>query len=374
MSVLEVVAPRINVNEDNALVVEVLATQGLSVNEGDVLFVLETTKASFEVNSSISGIVEEVLVQPGDMVDVGTTLCRFRNDQAAPGSRANEQAGRQGGDKSAGGEVVAITAKAKLRAKELGLAINLVPPFEGRIGVKDVEDFAARHGGVAEHKVVGQASRSLTTAKAVMVGAGGHAAILGDVLVGSGWDVVGALDDRVPVGTVVLPGLSVIGGDDLLGRLFDEGVRTAFVGVGGPTDAGPRRGIYERLTTAGFHLPPVVHKSASLSPDVKLGLATYVMASATIGPRCVIGSNVIINTGSVVCHDCVIEDHVHITPGAIIAGSVRIGEQSTVGMAATVLFGVTIGRNVVIHNSAAVIGNVKDNVQVTRAGTKLPND
>jgi sugar O-acyltransferase (sialic acid O-acetyltransferase NeuD family) len=362
MSSTEVAAPRLNANEDQALVADVLKQVGADVELGDLLFVLETTKAATEVLAPVKGRISALTVKKGDMVDVGAILCIIGESvsrQAEP-SGANARSGE-----------TKVTAKAKLRAQELGVDLDVVVPVGGRVGVAEVEAHAAKSPAVSVEAKPRAAAR-LTSARAVMVGGGGHAATLADALEGSGWDLVGALDSILPVGTIVTPGLAVIGNDEMLESLFEDGVRTAFIGVGGATSASARRRVFEKLARMGFQLPPVVHKAAHVGLDVKLGPATYVMPSAMVGPRCRIGANVIVNSGCIVCHDSQVEDHAHITPGAIIAGMVHVGEESVIGMAATVLFGSKIGRGSVIHNSAAVVGDVGDDLQYTRNGQRLP--
>jgi sugar O-acyltransferase (sialic acid O-acetyltransferase NeuD family) len=213
---------------------------------------------------------------------------------------------------------------------------------------------------------------SMTSLKAVMVGAGLHAAIIADAVQGLGYDFVGATDPSRPLGTEVLPGLKVIGTDDMLPDLIRQGVRAAFIGVGGATENRIRRKVYEKLVTLGFFLPHAVSPAARLGIGAVLGPATYVMPGAVVGPRSRIGANVVINTGSIVSHDAVIQDHAHITPGAVLAGSVMIGEGTTVGMAATVLFGTKVGKGSLIHNNASVIGGVGDNLEFTREGRRVP--
>jgi sugar O-acyltransferase (sialic acid O-acetyltransferase NeuD family) len=362
MSSTEVVAPRLNANEDQALVAEVLRQVGAQVEAGDLLFVLETTKAATEVLAPAKGRISAVTVKKGDMVDVGAIMCII--GETVLGAEERAAAG-------VGAAEAKVTAKAKLRAQELGVNIDSVVPVGSRVGVAEVEAYAAKLSA-ASVKTKHRAAARPTSARAVIVGGGGHAATLADALEGSGWDLVGALDYVLPVGTIVTPGITVIGNDEMLEKLFDDGVRTAFIGVGGATNAAARRSIYEKLVSMGFHLPPVVHKAAHIGLDVKLGPATYVMPSAMVGPRCRIGANVIVNSGCIVCHDSQVEDHAHITPGAVIAGMVRVGEESVVGMAATVLFGAKIGRGSIIHNSAAVVGDVGDHLEYTRNGQRLP--
>ena len=354
---VEVVAPRLSANEDSCVVADVRVEPGDRVEQGDLLFVLETTKAASEIVAAATGEISAVEVQVGQSVDVGAVLCIIGE---------NNPSRRSPSDDAAAG--LKVTAKARLLAERLGFDVGLVPPHDGRVGVAEVEAFAAR----TDAPPLIDTGR-LTTARAVMIGGGGHAASLIDALQGSGWDIVGALDDAQPVGSVVALGVAVIGDDAMLDELMGQGVRTAFIGVGGATDATIRRKIFRALEQRGFHLPPVVHKSAQVGVDVKLGPATYVLPGAVIGPRCQIGANVIINSGAIVCHDCRIEDHAHITPGAILAGTVRVGEGSVVGMAATVLFGSSIGRDSVIHNSASVVGDVGNHLQLTRTGQRLPN-
>ena len=56
MSVL-VEAPRVNANEDHLQLIDIRAVQGERVEQGVILFVLETTKAAVEVFAPEAGVV-----------------------------------------------------------------------------------------------------------------------------------------------------------------------------------------------------------------------------------------------------------------------------------------------------------------------------
>lgn len=374
MAELRVDVPRLNANEDQVLVVDVLALDGVQVKKGDLLFVVESTKASLEVEAPAAGVVRRIGIAKGEMADVGKLLCVIEAEGAgapAPAAVPASQASASAKEK--------ITAKAKLRAAELGVDPALAVARDGIIGVAEIEALAASSAGktAATQPLLAEAAshpsaKGLTTLKAVIVGAGTHAAIIADALQGLGYDLVGATDRSMAVGTEVLPGLKVIGSDDLLPALLADGVCAAFIGVGGATENKIRRKIFNNLKSLGFFLPHAVSPRATVGVGVTLGPATYVMPGAVIGPRSRIGANVVVNTGCIICHDAVIDDHVHITPGAVLAGSVTVGESATVGMGATVLFQTKIGANVLVHNNASVVGDIGDNLEFTRDGQRSP--
>ncbi|MFN2355664.1 MAG: dihydrolipoamide acetyltransferase family protein [Desulfopila sp.] len=57
-------------------------TLGQAVREGDVIMEIETDKAAVEIPSPYTGTVREILVQVGDMAEVGDVLMTFSSDSA----------------------------------------------------------------------------------------------------------------------------------------------------------------------------------------------------------------------------------------------------------------------------------------------------
>ena len=51
----EVYIPKVSANDLSATIVEVNSLNGVYVNEGDIVFVVETTKAAIDVVTPISG-------------------------------------------------------------------------------------------------------------------------------------------------------------------------------------------------------------------------------------------------------------------------------------------------------------------------------
>ena len=191
--------------------------------------------------------------------------------------------------------------------------------------------------------------------RALGVGAGGHAkVVLECIKAQSDIEVVGLLDANPEMKGKKVLGVPVLGGDELLSKLFSEGVRHAFIGVGGVGDNTPRRKVFELLKKHGFTLLSPVHSSSVVSPSASLGEAACLCAGSIVAAGARVGNNVIVNSGAVVEHDCELNDHVHVASGAVLAGGVVVGEGAHVGAGATVKQGVRIGRNALVAMGAAV--------------------
>ena len=357
---------RANANEDQLQLIEVHVADGQKVAKGDLLFILETSKAAVEIEAPAAGYVHIQAVRVGEFVTVGDLLCEI--SEAPP-----EATGGAGSLAVAATAEVVVTAKARKLAADNGINLDTVSPVNNRIGEAEVLSAMARGRAGAprsDRRLTPQDGATAGSRRAVIIGGGGHAACLIDALEGAGYELVGCLDGRVAKGNLVYRGVRVIGTEDELERLRASGVDYAFVGIGGAESSVTRRRFYERAAELGYVLPPVLHPRALIAADAVIGAGCHVLMGASIGPRCTIGQDVIVNQGSIVCHDSRVEDHAHVTPGAILAGGVSIGQMSIIGMGATVLYGVAIGENCLVHNGAQVNNNVEDDTVVDARGIR----
>ena len=185
-------------------------------------------------------------------------------------------------------------------------------------------------------------------------GAGGHGRVVAAAARAAGNDLVFVDDHRSRQGIRVLD-RPILAPEEL----DESGVRFV-VAVGDNTT---RARCFERATALHWTPAIVVHPTAVVDPDARIGPGTVVMAGAIVNTGAEIGRNCIINTGAIVEHDCLIGDHAHISPGVVLGGGVHIGERTHVGLNATVLPQVQIGRNTVLGaGSVVVISSVPDNV------------
>jgi pyruvate dehydrogenase E2 component (dihydrolipoamide acetyltransferase) len=141
------VMPALGADMSAGTLLQWLKQPGDRVEKGEIVAVVHTDKADVEVEVFTSGVLEEVLVEPGTEVPVGTVLARIREDgappvtpaPATPAPAAPEPAAPAGGQ----GEEprLLISPSARHLAEELGLdpaTIRGSGPG-GRIQRRDVE-------------------------------------------------------------------------------------------------------------------------------------------------------------------------------------------------------------------------------------------
>ena len=195
--------------------------------------------------------------------------------------------------------------------------------------------------------------------RCVILGGGGHARVLIDCLLASGSAAPhGVLDpDRTRWGQKLLD-IPIMGDDELLAQMVDEGVTHFAIGLGSIEDNRPRRRLYELGLAAGLEPLTVIHPSAVCSSWATIGSGSQLMPRCVVNAGASVGANVIINSGAIVEHDCAIGDHVHVATGSQLTSTVIVGDGAHIGAGATVLQCVTIGEGAVVGAGAVVVKDV----------------
>jgi len=190
----------------------------------------------------------------------------------------------------------------------------------------------------------------------VIVGAGGHAAVIIEALRdGGAFDPAAIVDPSPGAGDVL--GVPVVGADEALPGLRSQGLDAAVVAIGANA---LRQKLGAGLLALGFELPPVIHPSAIVAASAAVGAGAVVMARACIGARAEVGELAVINTGAIVEHDNRIGAAAHIAPGVALGGGVIVGERSLVGIGGAARPGVRIGADVIVGAGSAVVCDLAD--------------
>jgi UDP-perosamine 4-acetyltransferase len=193
----------------------------------------------------------------------------------------------------------------------------------------------------------------------VVLGGGGHAKVVLDIVRASGAARMMAVLDRDPsLWGKQLLGVDVRGGDDLLSTLVREGCNAFVVGLGSVGDSRPRRRLHDLAVSHGLTPLTVTHPTAVVSPAAEIGRGTVLAALSVVNASARVGDNVIINTAAVVEHDCVVADDAHVATGARLASTVSVGRGAHIGAGATVRECVTIGDGAIVGAGAVVIRDV----------------
>ncbi|MFN3930122.1 MAG: NeuD/PglB/VioB family sugar acetyltransferase [Brevundimonas sp.] len=188
----------------------------------------------------------------------------------------------------------------------------------------------------------------------IVVGAGGHGAVVADALLAEGRAVLGFVDPDSDAASG-LPGLDLLGSDDSLDPQAGYDLANGIGGTG--TGGGPdlRRRVQERLEALGFRFTGVRHPSAVVASHVAVADDVQLLARSVIQTGAWIGTGAIINTGVIIEHGCRIGPFAHCASGAILCGDVEIGEGSHIGAGAVIRQGVRLEAGVVVGAGAVVL-------------------
>lgn len=353
MSPTPILVPLLNANEPEARLIAVHAGEGASVQKGDLLFTIETTKAAADIEAPQAGFVR-LVASEGDTLAVGETLAFLTASADEPvelPGREKPAAVNPGPAPAAETGELRITKPARALVESLGLDFVRLP--------KDrlvTESLVRELAGAA-----GQPSRAPVNAQLIIYGAGGHAKAVMEMARALGtFRIAGILDDNPALtGTSVL-GIPVLGTREILPRLYEQGLRLAANGVGGIINIGIRVGLFELLAAQGFAFPALIHPRATIEASTEIADGVQVFANAYVGSSARLHERCMINTGAIVSHDCEIGAYTHIAPGALLAGQVRVGEKALVGMGVTTAIGVQIGPGARIGNGAILLADVPE--------------
>lgn len=196
----------------------------------------------------------------------------------------------------------------------------------------------------------------------VLVGFGGHAkSVIDAIECGGQYRIVG-FTEMQECGEY--HGYDCLGTDDNLDKIYQDGVKSAFVCIGYMGTGQIRDSLYSRLKDIGFSLPVISDSSAVISEHSVIGEGTFVGKSAVVNADARIGKMTIINTASVVEHEVSVGDFSHVAVGTILCGGVQVGAHCLVGANSTVIQGIKIGSCSVIGAGSVVLRNVEDNERV----------
>jgi pyruvate dehydrogenase E2 component (dihydrolipoamide acetyltransferase) len=164
--------PALGADMESGTLTQWLKQPGERIRRGQPLAVVETTKGLIDIEAFDDGVVEELIVQPGDTVPVGAVLARIATESAAtaapgpasaagvaaiapqvvpPGAESPTTAHRVApvtGERAARRR---ISPAARRRAQELGLDLATVEGSgpDGLVRIEDVERFSNRPAPVA---------------------------------------------------------------------------------------------------------------------------------------------------------------------------------------------------------------------------------
>lgn len=366
----QVILPKLGTNIEDGVILEWRKCEGEKVKRGEVVLVVETAKAVFDVEAEYDGYLRKAFVKEGeearftepvglisDAPDEDISAHLKKKDTGKAGKRHHEKKReelfRPPRKTAPYARKVAATPAARRLSGELGIELAAVANAYGAEVVDEshVRSFACRK-------------------KVAIYGAGlGAKQALELLRSHPELDAIGLFDDKPGLEGEIL-GLKVLGGWEVFLKFVSRGV---VEGVAVSLHSEYRRKLIEKIRkdAPSIELVPLVDRRAIVSEGVEISPGAFIEAGSVLGPDTHVGAGVIIDTGAVVSHDCHIGAHSHLSPGCVLSGIVRLEENVLVGVGASVNSQVTIGRNAVITPGSAVVSDLPDDVVASGNPAKI---
>ena len=198
--------------------------------------------------------------------------------------------------------------------------------------------------------------------KLLLLGGGGHCkSVLDSILKTGSYKEIAIVDKKENIGKTILD-IPIIGCDNDLSDLRQQGFTDAFITLGSIGDPAVRVRLFATLEHLDVNMPNIVDVTAVVSDEANLASGVYVGKNAVINVGSIIGKGAIINTSSTIEHDCVIEDFVHIASGSVLCGEVHIGQYTHIGAKSVVKQQVKIGSGSLIGMGSVVLHDISSKV------------
>jgi len=202
--------------------------------------------------------------------------------------------------------------------------------------------------------------------KLIMLGAGGHAMVLMDILALTKDDIIAYVSPSSQNIRQCFSGKKQLFSDDEVLNYSPDDV-ALINGVGFTPANHLQTELYNFFTEKGYEFASIISPFAIVSPNAKLAVGVQILHKAVVQAGAFIKENSVINTAAIIVHDCEIGRNNHIAPNATLCGSVKTQQNVFIGSGATVIPNIIIGKYAVIAAGAVINKNVNEQQTVYAA-------
>lgn len=203
-------------------------------------------------------------------------------------------------------------------------------------------------------------SNAVSKLPIVLIGGGGHASVLAEILLTQGREILAVISPEGVSQRSVLKGLTILKKDEDILK-FDKDKVLLVNGIGMMPKSDFKRKVNEFFLSLGYQFETIISDSAFVSRFSKVETGAQILPMAIIQTGAVVGRHSIVNTGALVEHDCKIGAYNHIAPKATLCGQVEMEDDVYVGAGSTVTQGVSIGRGAIVGAGASLTQSLKEN-------------
>lgn len=359
-------APLLNVNEDSATITLWSKPDGSLVKKGEVIAALETTKATFDLESEHTGYLH-IFVTQGEQVMVGEcigAICDAADEApqrpvAAPVPAEGEVGPRR------------FTKKAEITARKANLdleKVRLEVPGAGPITESDVRAYLERRGGPLGGAEIGGVIDTVddvyvaTRQQRLLIIGGGLGAVqlLDSLSRIESQRATAIVDDNPALHGKKVMGVPIAGGREAIETLFKQKVFDAGV-VSVSTSIDFREQMFQKLAQLGIPMANVVDPTARVQRNAVLGEGNVVLPYCHIGSCAIVGNGNFLSAYVDIEHHCIVGDFCTFGPGVMMSSLVKIGRRVKFGTGIFIEPRISIGSNSIVSSGAVLTRDVPEN-------------
>lgn len=195
--------------------------------------------------------------------------------------------------------------------------------------------------------------------KLLLIGGGGHCKTVIEAIESNNYyNEIGIIDTSNNIGKFILQH-PIIGADQDLKKLREQGYEYAFISLGSIGDPTKRISLYRLVKELQFQIPIIIDRTAHVSQYAKISEGVFAGKNVILNADTMIGECVLLNTGCIIEHDCRIGGFSHIASGAVLSGNVTIGEGAHIGANSVIRQGIHVGERTVIGVGSVVVKDIE---------------
>jgi len=357
--------PTINVNDDKVTLCTMEKTDLSPVKKGDVICCFETSKTSEDFEVPSDGYIKW-LVNPGEEMEVGHVFCILfdtKDEASSFGIHGVMTAQETSTEFKA-------SKKAIEYANSIGFELSLIHK-DGIIKTEDIDKYLKAETAVEDNistKIETSISfdKDSTAKRVAIIGAGKCAMQIIDLISClDGFTAVALFDDTPAKQGSCVDGVPVIGkiDFDLIEEKFKQNCFDYIVqGVGGLCEF--RKRCFDELSKRGVPFCNLIHPTAVISSNVKIGVGNVLLPFVFVGPHAVIKNDCFMTARTSIEHHNNVGSHCTFGPGVMMSGSVSIGDCTGFGAGVFVEPYINIGAGCLISSGSILTNHVPDNTVV----------
>jgi acetyltransferase-like isoleucine patch superfamily enzyme len=361
--------PRIGVNDETAVVVDILKKDNSFCEKDEVVCIIETTKSSVSIEAFISGYIY-YKCKVGDEIAVGGTIAYLSNklvtDSKIIKSTTNSDST----------ENLTITKKAKKHIDEHGIDPKNIKN-KGVLKLSEVKNYILSKQDKKDCSDMLPLPTEKDTERILLIGGRNAAKQVIDILRDyEHREAVAILDDDSSLWGKDIWGVPIIGATDRLVTLYEKKTFDKVV-ISVSTSVETRSNFRKICRENNIALANVIDKTCKISNGVEMGYGNVICAFCHFGVETRIGDNNFISAYNSYDHHNVLKSDISTGPGCMASARVTLGDRVRMGTGIFVQPGIDIGDNVLIASGSVIIESVPDNhiVKMKSNGTVVvPKD